>query len=555
MFNRRDFLIKSALLSSSGLFAQSAFTSSHFTSLLESMSPSEILDISPIIELSSFTATTEISGDIPDEAHQVFWDKEGFIAGKGGYPRANETVDVVIVGGGLAGLAAAYHLQEYNTVMIEGNPRLGGNAKVEKFQNTYMSLGSAYITVPDEGGLIESYLKDIGVNDKFRKVPNDKHPILFRGEFVEDFWKGSTDPQKASEFEKVYKKLMDISENHYPDLPLVPGMEIDREYLNKLDLMTLDGWVKNEFGSIHPHIEEYFHQYCWSSFSSSYHEISAAQFLNFFTSDLAGTQALAGGNGMIAAATYDKIKNGPFRVESHSFVADISEQGEGVYICYYDNKTRKLKAIHAKKCIVAAPKLVSKFIISDIPKPQYEAMDDIIYHAYLVANVLFKNHLEPKHYDVYSLIGEAPESEYEGSKERVFSDITYAHWANEDEAKQSAVTLYLPLPYAMAQQYLFSPTLYDKYERRIQAALDAFLEKSGKSWDDVEGIRLTRYGHSVAVAQTGMIANGKLEKAHAPIKNKIFFANQDNWANPCFETSYITGAVAAYQATGRELPV
>ena len=75
-----------------------------------------------------------------------------------------------------------------------------------------------------------------------------------------------------------------------------------------------------------------------------------------------------------------------------------------MYICYYDNKTRKLKAIHAKKCIVAAPKLVSKFIISDIPKPQYEAMDDIIYHAYLVANVLFKNHLEPKHYDVYSLI-------------------------------------------------------------------------------------------------------------------------------------------------------
>ena len=107
----------------------------------------------------------------------------------------------------------------------------------------------------------------------------------------------------------------------------------------------------------------------------------------------------------------------------------------------------------------------------------------------------------------------------------------------------------------MAQQYLFSPTLLEKYTSRIQKALGPFLSKSGKTWDDIEGIRLTRYGHSVAVAGYGDIASGLLERAHQPINNKIFFANQDNWANPCFETSYAVGTLAAFQATNRTIPL
>lgn len=550
--NRRDFLIRSALLSSSGIFANRNYATdavSGATKLLTKRS--RVSDsYSPLIELSSFTGTTDISGDTPDEAHDVFWNKRGFIKRKGGLPKASESYDVVIIGGGLSGISAAYHLRDKKVLMLEGNPRLGGNARVEKYKDTYMSLGSAYVTQPEEGGLIENYFKDIGVYNKFKKVPQGKHPILFKGEFVDSFWHGATDKKNKDEFQRVYKRLAEVYSNEYPELPLIPGMKIDRAYLDRLDNFTLQEWVKKEFGEIHPHIVEYFHQYCWSSFSTGYDQISAAQFLNFFTSDMAGIQALPGGNGMIAVHTLAKMKNSNFKVKSNAFVADIREDGKGVYVCYHDQH-KKLRGVKAKKVIVTAPKLVAKHIIDGLSKKQHDAMDDMIYHAYLVANVLFKNHLEPKHYDIYSLIGKEPRSEYQGSKERVFSDITYAHWANKEKAQRSAVTLYLPLPYAMAQQYLFSPILLEKYTGRIQKALDPFLKKSGKSWDDVEGLRLTRYGHAVAVAQSGEIASGKLEAAHAPINNKIFFANQDNWANPCFETSYAVGTVAAYQATGR----
>ena len=556
MSSRRDFLIKSALLSSSGLFSNLAFGMDAFTvaNNLTRSKFSNLPSYSPLITLKSFTGTTEISGDSPDEAHEVFWNKDHFIKNKGGLPAPESSYDVVIVGGGLSGLSSAYHLRNKKVLMLEGNPRLGGNARVEKYKETYMSLGSAYVTVPEENGLIENFFKEIGVHNKFKKVPSGKHPILFKGEFVDSFWMGATDSDNAGEFKKVHDRLVDIYNNSYPELPLIPGMDIDRSELDRLDNLSLSKWVRSEFGQIHPHIEEYFHQYCWSSFSTGYEDISAAQFLNFFTADLAGIQALPGGNGMIAVATLDKMKNSHFTVTSNSFVVDIKEDGNGVYICYH-TPDKKLKAVKANKCIVTAPKLVAKHVISDLNTVQKNAMDNMDYHAYLVANVLFKNHLEAKHYDIYSLIGDVPKNNYEDSKKRVFSDITYAHWANKNSAQNSAITLYLPLPYDMAQQYLFSPTLLEKYTARIQKALDPFLKKSGKSWDDVEGVRLSRYGHSVAVAGHGDIASGLLERAHQPINNKIFFANQDNWANPCFETSYAVGTLAAYQATGRTIPL
>ena len=552
--DRRDFLIRSAVLSSTGLFASQSFGIDAIKSASKLLNYkndfSSLSNYSPIINLSGFKGTSELSGDTPDEAHEIFWNKEGFIMRKGGLPRASETFDIVIVGGGLAGLASAYTLKDKKVLMLEGNPRLGGNARVEKYKNTYMSLGSAYVTVPEENGLIDKYFKEIGVHSKFRKIPQGKHPVLFKGEFVDQFWYGATDPKNADQFQTVYNRLSEIYENSYPELPLIPGLDIDRDALNKLDNLTLEQWVKAEFGSIHPHIEEYFHQYCWSSFSTGYDEISAAQFLNFFTSDLAGIQALPGGNGMIAAATLSKMNNSNLTINSNAFVVDVQETDQGVYICYHDQH-KKLKAVKADKCIFAGPKLVAKHIISGLSKIQKDAMDDMIYHAYLVANVLFKNHLEPKHYDVYSLIGEIPTSEYRDSRDRVFSDITYAHWANAGEAENSAVTLYLPLPYAMAQQFLFSDGVYEKYVGRIQNALDPFLEKNGKTWDDVEGVRLTRYGHSVAVAKKGAIASGLLERAHSSINNKIFFANQDNWANPCFETSYAVGTLAGLECLGQ----
>jgi hypothetical protein len=63
----------------------------------------------------------------------------------------------------------------------------------------------------------------------------------------------------------------------------------------------------------------------------------------------------------------------------------------------------------------------------------------------------------------------------------------------------------------------------------------------------VISLRISRWGHALPLAEKGLYNSGVLQRASAPIKDRIFFANQDNWANPCFETA----VSAAYNATSQ----
>ncbi len=547
--SRREFLAQSGLFGAALLLPPSAKA---FSSL--SGSPVDWAGISPITLLNSFKSSDVITGDTPDEAHDIFWSKDNFIAKKGGLPKSQESYDVVIVGGGLSALTAAYYLTRENkkVVILEGHPRLGGNAKAERFKNSYMGLGSAYIVTPEEGGDIDQFLKEIGVSKKLRKLSHESDAMGLNGKIINGFWEGNTDPKNKDQFVRAHEILNNVYENSYPDLPLFPGQEVDVELLHKLDRTKFMDWVKQEIPDVHPHIEEYFHQYCWSSFGCGYDEVSAAQALNFITSDLQGIEALPGGNAGIAEGIFQAIKNKNIEFKTTAFCVDIQETEGGVYVCYHENN-KVLKAVIGKKCIVTAPKMVTKKLVDKLSSEQFKAMDSITYHAYLVGNVVLNKKIEPKYYDIYSLKGSIPRSEREDSTKRVFTDITIADWANPREAERSALTLYMPLPYAMAQQFLFSHMLYSKYDERVRTALAPFMNDLGLSWSDIDGLRLTRYGHALPVAQTGGIASGLFERASKPINNKIFFANQDNWGNPCFETSYAVGKVAAYQAMNRAI--
>lgn len=541
--NRRQFLQASLLLTTWSVLPKGAVAeilrTARFTVLTDSLSP--------IAEITELKGTKKITGDTFDEAHEIFWNKEGFIAKKGGLPEPTETFDVIIAGAGISGLAAALALPKNKKILIlEGHPRLGGNAKSEKHLDTYMALGSAYTTVPDEADAIDKFYEEIGVKDHFRKVSYEKSDLCFKDKIVSGFWEGSTDPKRAHDFKKVHDRLLEIFENEYPDLPNEIGLrDKSRNYFDRLDKMSFKEWVKNEFGEIHPHIEEYFHQYSWSSFGMGYEELSAAQALNFITSDLAGIQVLPGGNGAIAQKIYEKLKlrkNVTFRTKS--FCADIRLKGDGVQVSYHRNN-EKLEAVVGKKCIVAFPKMVAKHVIEGLAEAQKKAMDRMNYRAYLVANVIFKRKIPFHDYDLYSLIGEVPTEEYKESVNRVYTDLTFATWANEEEAQGSVITLYIPIPYHLGQQYLFIENLYEKYEARIRKRIAPFLENQGMSLNDIEGIRLTRYGHALPAAFKNGVASGTFEEAHRPIGDRIFFACQDNWGNPSVEAAIDSGQQAA----------
>lgn len=119
-----------------------------------------------------------------------------------------------------------------------------------------------------------------------------------------------------------------------------------------------------------------------------------------------------------------------------------------------------------------------------------------------------------------------------------FADVIFADWANHDRSKNSILTLYRPLSYDGARQFLFSPMAYQNNKKKFLDELETLLPALGLKPTNVSGIRMTRWGHSLPLAEKNWIASGQPEIVSRSIEDKIFFINQDNWVNPSFEACF-----------------
>src|SRR5215468_5909630 len=59
-------------------------------------------------------------------------------------PDATQKADIVIIGGGVAGLSAAYFLKGKDWLLLEKEDHFGGNAYQEDFAGQPFATGSAY---------------------------------------------------------------------------------------------------------------------------------------------------------------------------------------------------------------------------------------------------------------------------------------------------------------------------------------------------------------------------------------------------------------------------
>lgn len=531
---RRDFLKNSMSLAAlSSLPLKSLAHNSQWLA-------TQLTDDMPIARLSDNQASSlDFNGDSIERPHDILWNIDGHIAKKGGEPTVSEDLDTVVVGGGISGLISAYYLRRQKIVVLEQDTRLGGNSKGELYKNACYSIGAAYICEPTEGSAISAMLQDIDLLDKGRSESGDDATVFFERAVKSPFWEGATAPNAKAEFKKFHQRLSEIYQES--------DWEFTGSFAKQYDQITAAQWVKNEFGELHPHLMEYLQLYGWSSFCASLDELSAFQYLGFIGAETEAIRAFPGGNAYIAHRLTQRIRreSGESSLRSGAMVLRVQSDGDSVTVLYED-AFGNLKKIRARHVIMACPKFVAKRLLPDIPAAQENVIKYLPYRAYLVGNVLTKKSFTSPSFELFNLKGQMPPTPSPMNKgERNFTDVCFGSWAQQDQTEHSVLTLYHGVPYDGARQFLFNPASHSKYKDKYLTDVEPILAALNMSMSDIHGIRLTRWGHALPVSMKGLIASGAAEAASASIQQRIHFANQDNWMNPCFETAHLVAQEAA----------
>lgn len=461
------------------------------------------------IDLSLFAQDSapkaDVDGDHFQICHQVR-DGKQFAEGP-----VTKRYEVVIVGGGVSGLSAAYFMRDRDFLLLEKEPHWGGNAYREEYQGQGFATGSAF----DEKGTASQQLaQEIGLTLLPINCPD---PAIIAGKWIPDFWRSGLDqlPYPAAVRES-FKKFRSTF------LALDP--EKDAEHLDRLPLSHyLDGYA--------PEVKQWWDAYGPSNWGATSDDTSAqvaAVEFKDMTSEEDTRLTLPGGNGAFSA----KLAATLHTTHAEQMIADativsVTQQKSEVHITYVTSG--ELHTIAAKYVVMATPKFITARLVVGLPDAQHEAMLAYRYCPYPVINMIFDKPVYNRAYDTWC-------------PGNAFSDFIVADWVLQKQPgyvqKNNILTFYTPLAEAQRSTLL----QVDSCQRLATRVLADFrkLQPEFSSAEPIE-VHLYRRGHPMFLPTPGNFTN-VIPVANQPFE-RIYFANTDS-VGPISEVS---GAVETAQ--------
>jgi spermidine dehydrogenase len=411
-------------------------------------------------------------------------------------PDATRKADIVIVGGGVAGLSAAYFLRGKDWLLLEKEPQFGGNAVQEEFEGQIYGTGSAYAYHGDEGDQLAS---EIGLKMPFVNMPD---PTIVNKTYVPDTWKTGIEqlpyPKEVREsFKKFRDDIMKIKVHEkMAELDAQPFSNFTSAYALEVQ-QWWDGFGPSNWGAT---TEE----------SSAY--VGLANVQDLISGGDAKRAILPGGLGCITHKLVEVLqpKYKECMLDNAAVVAAVQAK-DAVRVTYLHDG--KLITVSAKAVLMCTPKHITSRIVMGLPSEQKAAMRRYRYAPYPVVNIVFDKPVYNRGYDNWC-------------PGNTFTDFIVADWTIQKnpgyKQKYNILSFYTPL------RELQRSTLLDEDDcKSLAARVLADFQKLLPEFnvDPVE-VRVYRRGHPMFMAVPGHYTKTRLAASHP--MDRIFFGNSDS---------------------------
>ncbi|HEX6806174.1 MAG TPA: FAD-dependent oxidoreductase [Terriglobales bacterium] len=445
-------------------------------------------------------------------------------------PRQVVKIPVVIVGGGMAGLSAAWRLQKKaftDFVLLEMNDQAGGNSRWGENEITAYPWAAHYVPVPGpKATYVRELFEELGVlhngewNERYLCFAPQERLFLY-GRWQEGIEPAIGLSQKdRDQFQRLEDQIHNFRATGKFTVPMELGFS---ESTAGLDRISFAQWLREQ-GMDSRILNWYMNYCCRDDYGTTTDQASAWAGVQYFASrepEEKGPLTWPEGNGWIVRRLLERV--GKF-VRTGQMAHRISREKGRVRVFAGETEYQ------AEFVIFAAPTFLAPYLIEGMPR-----LHDFEYSPWLTANLTLER---------------LPAS-YGGDPtwDNVFMDsptlgyVDATHQSLRTHVDRTVWTFYWALadgPPAQNRQWLL-----DRDWNYWKEAILHDLERVHRDIRDcVSRIDVMRHGHAMARPKVGAIFSPERRQL-ATESGQIFFANSDLSGFSIFEEAQYRGVTAA----------
>lgn len=306
----------------------------------------------------------ESAGQGLDQGHRIR-DHARFAA-----PPRREKAEVVIVGGGIAGLSAAWRFEKHgfrDFVVLEAEQQAGGNARSGENEISPYPWAAHYLPVPDvRQTLTRELCTELGLLDGH--TWNEIHLCHSPQErlYLHGRWQEGIEPaigltkSDAGQFRRFEQFIQELRQTGAFRIPMEEGLSKSTPEIRALDRMTLGEWLERQ-GLYSSYLRWYLDYSTRDDYGTHYDQISAWAGLHYFAArepEDKGPLTWPEGNGWIVKRLLQKLGR---YVRTGSMAYQIRRQGGRWLVCTEH-------CLYEARCVVfAAPTWLASWIVDPAP--------------------------------------------------------------------------------------------------------------------------------------------------------------------------------------------